>query len=124
MAKHSRSYDLDDVTKQAAGRLFFTHLMNINAMTTGGVNLGNLGLAVKQAKGLVSLWLDDDEEYRQELDKVRETYDNEAMREELDVSPRQWRWEQRLEELECIKRSADRCGVFKTYSLEWDPEPL
>lgn len=116
------SYDVNDPTKRAVAQLFFEHTRKISDITTSGNNLSKLGLAVKMAKATVSIWLDDDPKYFEELESVRQAFQD--VERPTNMEPKQWGWERRLEEWECIQRSMIRYGIYKTWSLEYDREPL
>ena len=112
----------DDMTRQARARLIYEHARAMIQVTTNPDRVGTLGSAVKMAKALASLDLDQDPEYDGELKEIREAFQEDKR--PKSTSPDQWLRERRIEEYEAILRSISRQGCWKGFELSWDKEPL
>lgn len=97
-------------------------MQRIGDLTASPQLRSNFSLAAKWAKVLTSVQLEADPQYAAEMAAVAAAYSEDNRPSQRD--PKEWNLERRMEEVECIMRSACLNGVFKEFSIDWEDEPL
>lgn len=116
--------EIDDYTKRAQALLYFKHFDRISAIIcdAGGDDM-DIDAEVIHAETIIALQLEDDDEYKGEMEEIGAKYGDASNRPE-GKHPDVWHRERRQMELRAGFKSACREGVLSHKGLEFVEDPL